>query len=78
MLEEEVEYASKAGSVMKNTYEQFIKLPRALVDPDESPNKGQKSNSAKVYEKRYSSSTFIMSTLLSGWNPDSVVMEGSF
>ena len=46
-----VEYASKLGLPIKNTYEQCIELPRAIATIDALPVKGSKANATAVYEK---------------------------
>ena len=37
-------FACKTGRVIENTFEQYVELPRALVDKDGLLQKGQKSN----------------------------------
>ena len=46
-----VEYSSKLGLPIKNTYKQCIELPRAIATIDALPVKGSKANATAVYEK---------------------------
>ena len=52
-----VAYATNTGTPMDTAYEQCIELPRALATSDGHPIKGTKSNTTKVFEKRYENAT---------------------
>ena len=61
----------------ENYEQQYLELPRAIVDENGIPNKGQKSNASSFYFKRYGNNTF--STFFpSHWLPDIVLLEGMF
>ena len=55
---------------------QFNELPRALCTSDGLPNKGQKSNVLKFYQRRYN--TVITCIYLPLWKPDTIILEGMF
>ena len=55
---------------------QFNELPRAICTSDGLPNKGQKSNASKFYQKRYD--TVIICIYLPLWEPDTIILEGMF
>ena len=55
---------------------QFNELPRAICTSDGLPNKGQKSNALKFYQKRYD--TVITCIYLPLWEPDTIILEAMF
>ena len=55
---------------------QFNELPRALCTSDGLPNKGQKSNVLKFYQRRYN--TVITCIYPPLWKPDTIILEGMF
>ena len=55
---------------------QFNELPRAICTSDGLPNKGQKSNALKFYQKRYD--TVITCIYPPLWEPDTIILEGMF
>ena len=55
---------------------QFIEQPRALVDVNNKPTKGQKSFITKNLTARYA--TIISKSLPDKWNPELVVLDGMF
>ena len=52
-----VAFACKTRKAIKNSFEQYIELPRALVEKDGLPQKRQKSSKAQLIETRYSNIT---------------------
>ena len=54
----------------------FNELPRALCTSDGLPNKGQKSNVSKFYQRRYN--TVITCIYPPLWKPDTILLEGMF
>ncbi len=75
-----VAFASRTGTPIGNVFEQFLELPRAIATSEGIPNKGTKSNSTKVYAKRYEHaiSPVVRSTFPPGWAPHVVLVEGMF
>ena len=55
---------------------QFIEQPRALVDTNNKPTKGQKSNMTQNLVARYPS--IISQSVPDGWTPELVVLDGMF
>ena len=55
---------------------QFIEQPRALVDTNNKPTKGQKSNLTQHLVARYP--TVITQNLPEGWTPEVVILDGMF
>jgi hypothetical protein len=74
-----VAFSNTTGRHMQG-YEQYIALPRAISTSEGTPTKGSKSNTTSSLEKRYQHSTpsVILTSLPSGWIPESVLMEGMF
>lgn len=74
-----LEFTSKTGHQL-SAYQQCIELPRAIATSNGQPMKGTKSNTTKVYEKRYEHAfpPIIHTTFPTGWNPDTVITEGMF
>ena len=74
-----MEYASKTGEQLP-AFQQCIELPRAIANSDGQPTKGAKSNTTKVYEKRYehASPPVFHASFPTDWRPDAVIMEGMF
>ena len=68
------------GVQVTTSYEQCLELPRANATTDGKPVQGTKSNTTKALEKRYANATppIIITSLKSGWVPETVVMEGMF
>ena len=61
---------------MEGSNEQYLELPRAIADPSGKPHKGQKSNTTKSYESKFTDA--VATSFPYGWLPDSVIMEGMF
>ena len=55
---------------------QFIEQPRALVDTNNKPTKGQKSNITQTLVARYPS--MIIQRVPDGWTPELVILDGMF
>lgn len=74
-----IEFASKTGTHLP-AFQQCIELLRAIATSDGQPVRGTKSNTTKVYEKRYEQACppIITTSIPSGWNPETIIMEGMF
>lgn len=74
-----VAFSTSMGLQIKG-YEQCIAFPRAILTSEGMPIKGTKASTTKSLEKRYEQSTpsVILTSLHSGWVPDTVIMEGMF
>ena len=73
-------FACKTRTVIENTFEQYVELPRALVDKDGLPQKGQKSSITWLLESRYSKACRNITTNVhpTQWVADAVVIDGMF
>ena len=70
----------KARKAWENSFEQYSELPRALVDKDGLPQKGQKSSIIWLIETRYSKPSKNITTNVhpTQWDADAVLIDSMF
>ena len=74
-----MQHSKKTGTPIERPGEQLLEYPLALCDNDGNLLKGQKSCSTHSLESIYKdASPPVITTHLSGWRPNTTIMEGIF
>ena len=76
-LKKQVLWNKSTGQELEEAYHQLTELPRALVEENGLPVKGNKSNVTKSYTNRYGDQ-IVSEKLPARWNATTVIIDGMF